>query len=511
MTATTHIFYSIGACQDKERSPIIKLPDEVLLDIFDSYRQNIIDKYDHYWRNKYGWFNLAHVCRRWRAVVFASSSRLDLNVIVEPVKPDDDIKSILSGHLPIIIDYLLYKSKDDTGSAALWRMLAALEHRDRVRDISFQANIDDFGKFIEATSYHFPALESLSLYFPHHEPEIPATFLRGPDRSDLPLRHLFLFGGSIAFSISGLLSSTTALTDLTLNFNISDPEGFEPSQALSLLACLQGMQRLRYLNLAIPYLFGDLGFPSWNSPVHKDKTATVPVSELTFFRYSGPNTFLGHLMSGLSAPSLQDVRFEVCAKSPLPYLSRVIDDVREEFRSVSIAFDGPYFHLLSSTRLGEIDHFEPSESSFTFDVDCSPHSIDSMGSTPSTKLAMAEQLTLNFPGSDLPSLENIFSMRNFLRQFRSVRLLRVNPFVSEIGAYLKQNEEDGQGAIFPVLEEIEISITRLRWFHTDAEEYPRRAAKAVAAFEPCIRAGRLVKVSHSEQTEMQSRNGRSQY
>jgi hypothetical protein len=152
----------------------------VLLEIFASYRQGI-DPYDSQWRKKYAWFNLAHVCRKWRAVMFASSSRLNLNIIVGPEKPGH-IKTILSGHLPILIDYLrLYRPEDMTDSA-LWRMRAALRHRDRVREISFRGWNVTFGKFIRATNYHFPALESLVLHLPPgHEPGIPATFLRGPD------------------------------------------------------------------------------------------------------------------------------------------------------------------------------------------------------------------------------------------------------------------------------------------------------------------------------------------
>jgi hypothetical protein len=91
-------------------------------------------------------------------------------------------------------------------------------------------------------------------------------------------------------------------------------------------------------------------------------------------------------MSGLSAPSLQDARFVLCINLPLLYLSRVVDDVREEFRSVSVTFDMDYFHLLTLTHLGKTEYFKPS---FSFNVNCSPFSIKSMNSPPSTKLAMA--------------------------------------------------------------------------------------------------------------------------
>jgi hypothetical protein len=111
--------------------------------------------------------------------MFASSSRLDLRVTVGPHKPRH-IKTVLSSSLPIFIEYK-YRSKDITGSP-LWRMRTALGHRDRVRAISFEGGAVGFGKLINATNYHFPELESLDLCIPYrHEPDIPATFLRGPD------------------------------------------------------------------------------------------------------------------------------------------------------------------------------------------------------------------------------------------------------------------------------------------------------------------------------------------
>ena len=279
--------------------------------------------------------------------MFGSPSRLDLNVVVKPEKPGH-IKTILSGHLLILLDYSRSYIPRDIIASAIWRMRAALKHRDRVREISFGGCEFIFEKFIKATSYHFPALESLLLYFPHsYEPEIPATFLRGPDQSDLGLRRLTLYGGSVA-SVSGLLLSATALTDLNLSVTSVHSVGFDPSQGSSLLACLQGMQCLRSLSLMTELDFRDV------PPQHSTPKDIVPFSKLTRFHYSGPTTFLNSFMSGFSAPSLQDLHFDLYIKFPLLYLSRVIDDVREEFRSVSVTFDNDqsykdHFHLLSST------------------------------------------------------------------------------------------------------------------------------------------------------------------
>jgi hypothetical protein len=64
---------------------------------------------------------------------------------------------------------------------------------------------------------------------------------------------------------------------------------------------------------------------------------------------------------------------------------------------------------------------------------------------------------------------------NFFASFRSVKVLPVNPFVPLVGCYLKQ-DDDGEGAIFYVLEEVKISVSRLRGWSD--EEYQRRVADA---------------------------------
>ena len=413
--------------------------------------------------------------------MFASYSRLDLNIVVGPEKPSH-IKTTLSSNLPILIDYStrLDGPPREITASALWRMRAALRRRDRVREISFGWWVVDFiRKFIATTNHHFPALESLVLCFPvGQEPDIPATFLRGPNQSNLPLRRLKLYNCSLT-SVSGLLLSATALTDLTLNLNIPPNfAAFNSSQESILVTRLQGMQCLRSLNLTTPY------YLSGSESQHSTPQNIVPLLTLTHFHYSGPTLFLNNLMSKLSAPSLQDVRFVLSTGSPFLYLTRVIDDLREEFRSIRVNFDMGCFRLLSSTQSGKIDHSKPS---FSFNVNYFPYSISAINSTPSTKLAMVEDLALNFPSSKMTIWENVFSLREFLRQFRSVKVLRVNPFpfMQELGLYLQQ--DDGE-PILPLLEEIELSD----------EEYQRRVAEAVAALEPFAsareRAGRLVKV-----------------
>jgi hypothetical protein len=185
------------------------LPDEVILEIFDSYRRSIYEYY--YWTNEYVWFKLTRVCRKWRAIMFASTSRLDLDITVRPTKRNR-IKAIPSEPFPIFVRYRYYGR--DMTSSDLWQLRAALKQHDRVREINFFGPSDWFDEFFRNTNCSFPILESLSLETRLFEDvKIPDTFLGG---SYLHLRRLEL-EYNLLTSISRFLLSTSALTDLCAN------------------------------------------------------------------------------------------------------------------------------------------------------------------------------------------------------------------------------------------------------------------------------------------------------
>ncbi|KAH9994200.1 hypothetical protein BJV77DRAFT_995298 [Russula vinacea] len=150
--------------QDAEWSPnltINHIPDELLLEIFDSYRQ-AIDHYDQEWSREYVWFNLAHVCRKW--------------------------------------------APDITGIALLRMRAVLMHHHDHVRKISFGGTRANFDEFFNSLSLDF---------YDGYEPKIPDTFLRGPDLSDLHLRRLSFHGSVSLASVSGFLLSSSEATLLT--------------------------------------------------------------------------------------------------------------------------------------------------------------------------------------------------------------------------------------------------------------------------------------------------------
>ena len=414
-------------CQDTARLPnltIDHLSGEVLIVIFDSYRQG----YDHQrWREEYVWFNLAHVCRKWRAVMFASPFRLDLGVVVGPIKPDD-IETILSGPLPIFIEFK--KMSGVLTSSALWRMRAVLEQRDRVRRISFEGKRAWMDEFFSATNCTFPILDSVVLcslegvtYSSRYngDLELPDTFLGGPDLSDLHLRRLKLERVSLT-SISRFLSSTSALTDLSLQIDTV----FGTSRETSLLACLQGMPRLCRLDLSITITTDLLTSP----PSHLSPQDIVPLSNLTCFHYAGHCAFLEALVTGLSAPYLREIRMEFRdVSSPIVHLPRFINETEERFHAVHVTFHQRVFHLSLQTQSEFMDCHCNTQTRSSRIPSWSPESVTRLCDALSAKLPAVEELRVTF-GFAMMAAEDYLLWRRFYGQFPGVKVFRIDGALS---------------------------------------------------------------------------------
>jgi hypothetical protein len=124
------------------------LPDTVLLEIFDLYRM------DEFTSTPPGlpwkWHRLAHVCRTWRDIIFASSCRLKLELLCTYRTP---VRKNL-GHLPALPTvihtlnhaYITYSELHDN-------IIAALEHPNRVHDINLIVSCSLLEKMSTVTSH----------------------------------------------------------------------------------------------------------------------------------------------------------------------------------------------------------------------------------------------------------------------------------------------------------------------------------------------------------------------
>jgi len=236
---------------------------------------------------------------------------------------------------------------------------------------------------------------------------------------------------------------------------------------------------------------------------HSVPEDTVPMSELTRFQYLGHNTFLDNLMAGFSAPSLRDARFMLYNLLPISHIPRLIDGLREQYSTANVTFNRNSmddFHLSLLTHSGDIEHFKPF---FRFHANHFPKSIEPITDSRifSTKLATAEELALIFPDTAMVTeWQNDLPLREFLRQFRSVRVLRLDPFVPEVALALRQ---DNGESFLPLLEEIVLSAPPIPWSTIGPdEEYQHRSAAELAAFKQFVsareRVGRPVYVFHRE-------------
>ena len=408
-------------------------------------------------------------------------------------KPDD-IDLILSGPLPILIEYKdMYQ---EITSGAMGRMRAALEQRDRVRGISFEGTRASMDELFSATNCTFPALDSIVLRSSYGQDlTVPDTFLReaAADLSELRLRRLSLGRVSLT-SISRFLLSSSALTDLSLQIDTA----FGTSPETSLLACLQGTRCLCRLDLSIY----SAPLDSLSPPLSSQDI--VELSKLTCFHYAGHPVFLEALVAGLSAPYLREIRLEFrVILSPIVHLTRFINETEEHFHVVHITLHEHVFHLSLQTQSGYSCICDTCTLSSRIPK-WSPESVTRLCSALSKKLSAVEELRVIFSVAMMVA-ENYMLWRRFYEQFPGVKVFRIDGALSIKSwvvnedydflapTFLQDNEEPASALAFlPALEEIQLGKGML-WT-------PRSHSKSkLAVFQPFVsarqRAGYPVRIS----------------
>jgi hypothetical protein len=194
------------------------LDNDSLLNIFYHCRPVLLDEAETdnnrilqggEWRRERWWYNLAHVCQRWRYLVLGSTSYLGLRLVCTHGTPVADMLAH-SPPLPLFIDYVDKDNdvtvEDEDG------MALALQQRDRVCGIRVVMPAPKLQKLIDAMDEEFPILEHLYVGPPTKQNTglvLPGTF-QAPH-----LRHFNLI--NFAFSVgSPLLTITGGLVTLVL-------------------------------------------------------------------------------------------------------------------------------------------------------------------------------------------------------------------------------------------------------------------------------------------------------
>ena len=301
------------------------LTDDVLLEVFDCYRQTSMGQWNGTWK----WTTLVHVCRRWRNIIFGSPRRLDLWLLCTygtPVRRRLDIWPTW----PIVIKYwanLEFKppSPEDEDN-----LIAALEHPDRVREIQLSLTSSLLEKVAERMLVRFPALTSLSLWLDRGTGTprtFPAAFLAGCASR---LRDISLVGISFP-RLPEFLASATDLVSLRL-LEVPGAGHIFPDV---IATCLSKLPHLRILSIE----FHSPPSCRYNQEHRRPRILTRDtLPSLTRFDFRGTSEYLEDFVTRIDAPFLSqvDITFFNQLIFDIPQLSRFIGQMKG-LRSAKVA------------------------------------------------------------------------------------------------------------------------------------------------------------------------------
>jgi hypothetical protein len=431
------------------RMTIDNLPEDVLLEIFDAYRQDIelLPRYENFWNSIDGWWKLAHVCPRWRRLVLLSPTRLHVRLLFTPNRSSRVGMLKQLPPLPILVDYRTSHWTEREEDLAL----AALRPRGRVRGITLRRPYYDMARLFRALSRPFPELESVDISPPlgHELWSLPAEFLSG----SLPRLRRLTVRDAIPGCLSPLLSFSfaTGLVELTLTLNLVYSSLPEPS----LLPNLQRMSCLRRLELTLnyrPHHFYSTFDTEPDPPIIAGDV--IPLPKLTHLIFRGHRQYLQMLIVGLVAPSLHHLDAELSGRSesafPIPHLCDFICNSNCQFTTVRLATSGSTIKFCAGTSSDDDDE------SFRIIIP-SPVSLEKMGQELSGPLSTVEELTIR----GLRGPNKADQLRGFFYHVPQLKMVQVP--AREVLAVARSFQQDGQEPavdLLPALEQIKVDVGR---------------------------------------------------
>src|SRR6266852_26155 len=283
------------------------LPDDVLLGIFDFYLEDM---------DVEEWITLAHVCRRWRSVVFQSPRRLNLRLHCTPGTPTRDTLDIWPP-LPLSIHDAIFE--DELAQPGLDNIVAALEHNDRVCQIQFEIFSSSQLEYLVTNSTimqkPFPELTDLLLSVDKHDgegPIIPDSFLDGTAPRLRSLKLAIPFPG-----LPKLLLSATHLVNLELH-DIPISGYIPPEEMATSLSALTILESL-WLDIRWPAL------ESRRPPPSPLTRSILP--SLTRLIFKGASQYLEEILTRTDAPRLNELH--------ITFFNQTIYDTPQLFQFIS--------------------------------------------------------------------------------------------------------------------------------------------------------------------------------
>jgi hypothetical protein len=261
------------------------LPDDALLEIFNRYREDQLYFFTWWWET------LAHVCRRWRRIVFESPKHLHLLLACNGNTPTTTALDTWPP-LPIAITCFPWHARTEEG---VENIVAALICRDRVSEITLDGLKDSaLERFAAVMQEPIPALTHLRLSSRDQTALVlPESFLGG---SAPRLRSFALVGISFP-TFSSFALSARHLLSLRL-WDIPDAGYISPERVA---ICLVELPNLEAISIGFlpsrPRLFQ-------TSPPPPTR---IILPSLTYFAFRGHSGYLEDLKARIDIPSINEL------------------------------------------------------------------------------------------------------------------------------------------------------------------------------------------------------------
>ena len=287
------------------------LPDNTLLEVFDFYR---VDAVAHSRGRPWKWHRLAHVCRRWRYIVYTSPRRLDLQILCKSGAP---IKRILGTWptLPLVLRF----QGNERSKRLPDNVMTALRHPDRVREINFSLTSLITGSIAEVVQVPFLALKTIQMTSKDtEEPPVLGDFLGG---SAPLLEQIDLDGIAVSFpALRRLVLSTSHLNRLWL-LKIPHTCYFSPEDLVTCLSALVHLKAL-WVSFRSP---ASRPNPSTARPPSPERATLPSLARLLVF---GVSEYLEGFVARIDCP--------VLATLEIKYFNQLIFEIPQLVQFISL-------------------------------------------------------------------------------------------------------------------------------------------------------------------------------
>jgi hypothetical protein len=314
------------------------LSDDVLLEIFDSYRK--IPFY-HLFRVQvvWSWRSLAHVCRRWRQIILESPHRLNLQIFCTEKTPAGKNLRIWPT-LPIVIKYN-YMGRS-LRPAGIGNVFAALRQPNRVCHVELNVTSSMLEKMVPLLQEPFPELTHIDIFSESTDGGmgvLPSGFLGG---SASRLQELYFHNLSFP-SLPTFLLSTSNL--ISLAFLRIPPTDYIAPEAM--ITCLAALPKLEQ------FVFGFQSATPRPDQIRPPPVTRIVLPALTAFTFNGASEYLENFVAHIDSPQLENIRV-VCwnplIDTPVAQLPEFVDrTIRSKlavFRHAEVRYSRGFFSFV---------------------------------------------------------------------------------------------------------------------------------------------------------------------